>query len=41
MLDYVRDQGFALQWILDTHPHADHLSAAGYLKDDRAADRHR
>jgi glyoxylase-like metal-dependent hydrolase (beta-lactamase superfamily II) len=22
-----------LEWILDTHPHADHLSAAGYLKD--------
>jgi len=21
-----------LDWILDTHPHADHLSAAGYLK---------
>ena len=22
-----------LEWILDTHPHADHFSAAGYLKD--------
>lgn len=33
LLDYVQEQGFHLQWILDTHPHADHLSAAGYLKD--------
>lgn len=23
----------SVDWILDTHPHADHLSAAGYLKD--------
>src|SRR6185437_12982368 len=22
-----------IDWILDTHPHADHLSALGYLKD--------
>jgi glyoxylase-like metal-dependent hydrolase (beta-lactamase superfamily II) len=22
-----------VEWILDTHPHADHFSAAGYLKD--------
>ncbi len=33
LLSYVDDQGFRLQWILDTHPHADHFSAAGYLKD--------
>jgi glyoxylase-like metal-dependent hydrolase (beta-lactamase superfamily II) len=26
-----------LEWILDTHPHADHFSAAGYLKDKTAA----
>lgn len=33
LLAHVQEQGYRLQWILDTHPHADHLSAAGYLKD--------
>ena len=33
LLDYIAREGFSLEWILDTHPHADHLSAAGYLKD--------
>jgi glyoxylase-like metal-dependent hydrolase (beta-lactamase superfamily II) len=28
----VRDLGAAVQWILETHVHADHLSAAPYLK---------
>jgi len=32
LLDYVRRQDLRLQWILDTHPHADHFSAAAYLK---------
>lgn len=32
LLDHVRDEGYTLEWILDTHPHADHLSAAAYLK---------
>jgi glyoxylase-like metal-dependent hydrolase (beta-lactamase superfamily II) len=27
----------AIDWILDTHPHADHLSALGYLKDKLGA----
>jgi glyoxylase-like metal-dependent hydrolase (beta-lactamase superfamily II) len=26
-----------VEWILDTHPHADHFSAAGYLKDRTGA----
>src|SRR5689334_18716958 len=26
-----------IDWILDTHPHADHLSAVGYLKDELGA----
>ncbi len=30
-----------VDWILDTHPHADHFSAAVYLKEDRRADRDR
>ena len=32
MLAYVREQGLALDWILETHAHADHLSGAQYLK---------
>src|SRR5687768_13932851 len=37
LLEHVEREGFALQWILDTHPHADHFSAAGYLKDRTGA----
>ena len=33
LLRYIEAQGLTLAWILDTHPHADHLSAARYLKD--------
>lgn len=33
LLAYVRDHNLHLQWILDTHPHADHFSAAAYLKE--------
>ena len=32
ILGYVAERGFKVEWILDTHPHADHLSAATYLK---------
>lgn len=32
VLAYVREQGLALDWILETHAHADHLSGAQYLK---------
>lgn len=32
LLAYVAAQGFEVEWILDTHPHADHFSAAPYLK---------
>lgn len=33
LLEHVQREDCTLQWILDTHPHADHFSAAGYLKD--------
>lgn len=33
VIAFVREQGFTVQWILETHVHADHLSAAPYLKD--------
>lgn len=32
MLKFIAGKGYRLQWILDTHPHADHFSAADYLK---------
>ncbi|MBM3369455.1 MAG: MBL fold metallo-hydrolase [Betaproteobacteria bacterium] len=32
VIDYVMAQGLRVQWILETHAHADHLSAAPYLK---------
>ncbi len=32
ILDHVASQGLQVEWILDTHPHADHFSAAPYLK---------
>jgi len=32
LVDYVRKQDLKVQWLLETHVHADHLSAAPYLK---------
>ncbi|XUO83159.1 MBL fold metallo-hydrolase [Halomonas sp. KM007] len=37
LLKYVEDQGLTVVWILDTHPHADHFSAAQYLKEKTGA----
>lgn len=37
LLDHVRKEGYRLEWILDTHPHADHFSAAAYLKGKTGA----
>lgn len=37
ILDFVKAQGLTVQWILDTHPHADHFSAARYLKEKTGA----
>jgi glyoxylase-like metal-dependent hydrolase (beta-lactamase superfamily II) len=32
LIAYVREQGLQVDWLLETHVHADHLSAAPYLK---------
>lgn len=37
LLDFVRREGLAVEWILDTHPHADHFSAAHYLSQKTGA----
>jgi glyoxylase-like metal-dependent hydrolase (beta-lactamase superfamily II) len=33
LIAHVREQGLTVQWILETHVHADHLSAGHYLKE--------
>jgi glyoxylase-like metal-dependent hydrolase (beta-lactamase superfamily II) len=33
MIAFVREHGLTVEWILETHVHADHLSAAPYLKE--------
>jgi glyoxylase-like metal-dependent hydrolase (beta-lactamase superfamily II) len=37
ILDYIATSNLVVQWILDTHPHADHFSAARYLRDKTGA----
>ncbi|RAI55360.1 MBL fold metallo-hydrolase [Roseicella frigidaeris] len=37
ILAFLGARGLTPAWILDTHPHADHFSAAGYLKDRTGA----
>lgn len=32
VIAYVREQGLTVEWLLETHAHADHLSAAPYLQ---------
>lgn len=32
IVDFVRQKGLRTEWILETHAHADHISAAPYLK---------
>lgn len=32
IVEYIREEGLNLQWILETHAHADHLSAAQWLR---------
>jgi glyoxylase-like metal-dependent hydrolase (beta-lactamase superfamily II) len=33
VIAYVKEAGLAVDWLLETHAHADHLSAAPYLKE--------
>lgn len=33
LLAHVRERGLKVEWILETHAHADHLSAGAYLRD--------
>ena len=33
IIAFVKDQGLTIDWLLETHAHADHLSAAPYLKE--------
>jgi len=37
MLSFIAGKGYDVAWILDTHPHADHFSAADYLKSKTGA----
>lgn len=37
LLEYIEREGLTVAWILDTHPHADHFSAASYLHDKTGA----
>ncbi|MFV3304704.1 MBL fold metallo-hydrolase [Pseudomonas sp. NY15181] len=34
IVDYVREQGLTVEWLLETHLHADHLSASAWLKGE-------
>ncbi len=37
ILKFVEDQGLEVEWVLDTHPHADHLMASAWLKGKTGA----
>jgi len=37
ILAYIDEEELSVEWILDTHPHADHFSAAHYLKEKTGA----
>jgi glyoxylase-like metal-dependent hydrolase (beta-lactamase superfamily II) len=34
IVEYVRENGLHVEWLLETHVHADHLSAAPFLKEE-------
>ena len=33
VINYIKEQGLTLEWILETHIHADHLTAAYYIRE--------
>ena len=37
VLDIVREHDLKVQWVLDTHPHADHVMASAHLKERTGA----
>ena len=37
ILQHVSSQGLTVNWVLDTHPHADHFTAGAYLKEKLGA----
>ena len=37
VLAFVRERGLDVEWLLETHAHADHFSAAAYLKSELGA----
>lgn len=39
ILAFVKERALTVDWILDTHPHADHFSAAPYLAEQHGAPR--
>jgi glyoxylase-like metal-dependent hydrolase (beta-lactamase superfamily II) len=34
LIEFVRDNGYTCEWVLETHVHADHLSAAPYVQQE-------
>ena len=37
VLKFIAGKGYEVEWILDTHPHADHFTAAAYLRQKTGA----
>ena len=34
VIEFVRDHGLSVEWLIETHAHADHLSGAPYIQDN-------
>ncbi len=37
VLDWIEAEGLTVEWVLDTHPHADHLMASAWLREQTRA----